>query len=182
MCDGPDSGLITQTRQQTPEHCLKVGAFAPGSSMSGLIEHPAHVFVAFRRTAAGVLFGAFFLSGTGRETSWPSPPLRRSPAELNRCPDRVLPPVVSRRPDAASWPAQSGCSALRFAHQVTAVAPTAARAFARAWDAIFLLRLRPAVLRCTSTGRLPTTPGSLRRSRRWPEHAGCEDRSIPVDR
>ena len=39
MCDGPDSGLITQTRQQTPEHCLKVGAFAHGSSMSGLVEH-----------------------------------------------------------------------------------------------------------------------------------------------
>src|SRR5258708_21919481 len=64
MCDGPDSGLITQTRQQTPEHCLKVGAFASGSSMSGLIEHSAHVFVAFRRTAAGVLFGAFFLQLT----------------------------------------------------------------------------------------------------------------------
>jgi hypothetical protein len=65
MCDGPDSGLITQTRQQTPEDCLKVGAFAPGSSMSGLVEHPAHVFVAFRGTAARVLFGGFFLSGTG---------------------------------------------------------------------------------------------------------------------
>jgi hypothetical protein len=52
MCDGPDSGLITQMRQPTPEHCLKVGAFAPGSSMSGLVEHAAHVFVAFRRTAA----------------------------------------------------------------------------------------------------------------------------------
>jgi hypothetical protein len=36
MCDGPDGGFITQARQQTPEHCLKVGAFAPGSSMSGL--------------------------------------------------------------------------------------------------------------------------------------------------
>jgi len=45
-------------------------------------------------------------------------------------------------------------SALRFAHQATAAAPSAARAFARAWDAIFLLRLRPAVIRCTSTGRL----------------------------
>src|ERR1700737_2979010 len=99
MCDGPDSGLITQTRQQTPEHCLKVGAFAPGSSMSGLIEHPAHVFVAFRRTAAGVLFGAFFLSGTG---SHPGSELGREGkrAALNRCPDRVLPPVVSRPSDA----------------------------------------------------------------------------------
>src|ERR1700732_331166 len=65
MCDGPDSGLITQTRPQTTEHRLKVGAFAPGSSMTGLVEHPAHVFVAFRRTAAGVLFGSFYLSGTG---------------------------------------------------------------------------------------------------------------------
>jgi hypothetical protein len=63
MCDGSDSGLITQTRQQTPEHCLKVGAFAPGSSMSGLVEHAAHVFVAFRRTAAGVLFGASSFPG-----------------------------------------------------------------------------------------------------------------------
>jgi hypothetical protein len=27
-------------------------------------------------------------------------PTSASPAELNRCPDRALPPVVSRRPDA----------------------------------------------------------------------------------
>src|SRR6266851_6035215 len=65
MCDGPDSGLIAQTRQQTPKHCLEVGALAPGSSMSGLVEHAAHVFVAFRRAAAVVLFNAFVLSGTG---------------------------------------------------------------------------------------------------------------------
>jgi hypothetical protein len=32
MCDSPDGRLITQARQQTSEHCLKVCAFVPGGS------------------------------------------------------------------------------------------------------------------------------------------------------
>src|SRR6266576_6738489 len=135
MCDGPDSGLIPQPRQQTPEHCLKVGAFAPGSSMSGLVEHAAHVFVAFRRTAAGVLFGAFFLSGTG---SHPGSELGRGGNLLAVTPTSAITCCAEWMPRPASWPARSDCSALQFAHQATAVAPAAARAFARARDAIFL--------------------------------------------
>src|ERR1019366_9638114 len=98
----------------------------------------------------------------------------------NRCPSRALLLVVSRCPDAASWPARSHCSVVRFAHQAAAVAPVGAPAFACASGASFLLTLRPAALRYTSTDRLPATPDILRRSRRWPEHAGCEGRSIPV--
>jgi len=67
MGDGLDSRLITETRQQAPEHCLEVASLAPASSMRSLIEHPTYVFVAFRRTAAGVPSRALLLSGAGSD-------------------------------------------------------------------------------------------------------------------
>jgi hypothetical protein len=63
MRDCPACGLVAEAWQQTPEHCLEVDTFAAGSGMSRLVEDTAHVFVAFRRTAAGALFGAFLFPG-----------------------------------------------------------------------------------------------------------------------
>ena len=65
MRDGRDRGFITHAREQAPEHCLEVSAFTLSSGMSCLVQHTSQVFVAFCRTATGVLFGTFFLAGTG---------------------------------------------------------------------------------------------------------------------
>jgi hypothetical protein len=50
----------------------------------GLVEHTAHVLVAFRRTAAGVLFGVLLTSGAG---SHPGSELGRGRKRAGRDPD-----------------------------------------------------------------------------------------------
>jgi hypothetical protein len=65
MSNGPDSGLLAQARQQTPKHDLKMTAFLGRGSVCCLVQHPAHVFIAFRGATAMVLFRAFLLARTG---------------------------------------------------------------------------------------------------------------------
>src|SRR3984893_18387059 len=74
MGDWPDGGLIAQSRQQTPERCLKMAAFLLYRSVGRLVQHPSQIFIPLRGAAAVVLFGAFVLSRTG---SQPRSPLRR---------------------------------------------------------------------------------------------------------
>src|SRR3984893_4111878 len=75
MGDCPDGGLIAQSRQQTPEHRLKVTAILLHRSVSRLVQHPSQIFIPLRGAAAVVLFGAFVLPRTG------SPPR----GQLRRC-------------------------------------------------------------------------------------------------
>src|SRR6266481_8949182 len=65
MGDGPDGGLITQARQQAPEHHLKVTAFPLDRSVRRLVQHPPQIFIAFGGATAGVRFGTFIFPGTG---------------------------------------------------------------------------------------------------------------------
>ena len=56
MGDRPKGLLIPQARQQTPEHRLKMAPFRLDRRLRRLRQHPAHIFVAFRRATAVVLF------------------------------------------------------------------------------------------------------------------------------
>jgi hypothetical protein len=65
MSHGPDGGLIAQAGQQTPEHDLKVTASLCHRRVGCLVQHPAHVFIAFGGTAVMVLLRAFLFARTG---------------------------------------------------------------------------------------------------------------------
>src|SRR6266568_1414626 len=65
MSNGPDGGLIAQSRQQTPEHALKVTAFLHDSGMRCLVRYSPQIFIALRRATAAVLLRTFLLTGTG---------------------------------------------------------------------------------------------------------------------
>src|SRR6267142_1509763 len=62
---GGDGQLIAEARQQTPEHGLKMTAFLRHSSVGCLVQHAAHIFIAFRGATAVVLLRTFLLAGTG---------------------------------------------------------------------------------------------------------------------
>src|SRR5271165_56139 len=74
MGDCPDGTLVAQSRQQTPEHGLKVTAFLLHRSVRRLVQYPPQIFIPFRRATAVVYFGTFVLSRTG---SHPRGQLRR---------------------------------------------------------------------------------------------------------
>src|SRR5215472_8166745 len=73
VSDGPYGGLVAEPRQEAPKDGLEMCTLASGRSVSCLAEDASHVSVAFGRTAAAILLGAFFFSRAG---SYPGGKLR----------------------------------------------------------------------------------------------------------
>src|SRR5664280_211964 len=65
MGNRPQGLLIAQSWQQTPEHHLELAALGSHRRLRRLGQHSPHKLVAFGRTTAVVLLGAFVLPGAG---------------------------------------------------------------------------------------------------------------------
>jgi hypothetical protein len=69
MGNGPDGGLITQSRQQSPEHALEETAFLHDGSMRCLVQYSPQIFNTLRGTTAAVLLRTFLLAGKGSDAN-----------------------------------------------------------------------------------------------------------------